>query len=70
MRKEIIRGYEPPCTLWMRVELEEVIMAASETPVVNDETTVTIDRQQGANESALDGGNIVAKPSDDYTINW
>ena len=71
MRKEIIRGYEPPCTLWLRVELEQIIMAASKDPVVTDDTTVTIDRQQGADESTLDAsGNIVAKSSDDYTINW
>ena len=71
MRKEIIRGYEPPCTLWLRVELEQIIMAASKDPVVNDDTTVTIDRQQGANGSKLaedDSGNIVA--TDDYTITW
>ena len=70
MRKEIIRGYEPPCTLWLRVELEQIIMAASENPVVIDNTTeVSIDRQAGANGSKLDDrGNIVA--TDDYNIQW
>ena len=71
MRKVNIRVYEPPCTLWMRVELEDVIMAASKDPVVNDDTTVTIDRPKGANGSKLaeDGsGNIIA--TDDYTIEW
>ena len=70
MRKLNIRGYEPPCTLWLRVELEQIIMAASENPVVIDNTTeVSIDRQAGANGSKLDdSGNIVA--TDDYNIQW
>ena len=70
MLKAMIRGYEPPCTQWMRVELEDAVMAASKDAVVNDDTTVTIDRQGGANESTLDGNNIIAKPSEDYSINW
>ena len=70
MRKVNIRGYEPPCTILTRIELEHAIMAASKDPVVNGNTTVTIDRQEGANDSQWNGSSIVAKPSDDYTIEW
>ena len=72
MRKAMIRGYEPPCTLWTRVELEGLIMVGSnDTLVIDDKTNVSIERQNGANESTVDGsGNIVAKQSDEYTIKW
>ena len=71
MRKAMIRGYQPPYTKWMQVDMEDSIMTASKEPVVNNTTTVTIDRQVGANGSKLaeDGsGNIIA--TDDYTITW
>ena len=70
MRKAMIRGYQPPYTKWMQVDMEDSIMTASKEPVVNDKTTVTIDRQVGANGSKLDdsGNNIIA--TDDYTIEW
>ena len=68
MRKVNIRGYEPPCTILTRIELEHAIMAASKDPVVNETTTVTIDRQEGANKSVLEDGNIVA--DNDFTITW
>ena len=70
MRKAMIRGYQPPYTKWMQVDMEDSIMTASKEPVVNNTTTVTIDRQVGANGSKLDdsGNNIIA--TDDYTIEW
>ena len=70
MRKVNIRGYEPPCTILTRIALEHAIMAASKDPVVNETTTVTIDRQEGANGSEWNGTSIVAKESEDYTITW
>ena len=70
MRKVNIRGYEPPCTILTRIELEHAIMAASKDPVVNETTTVTIDRQQGANGSVWDSTNQKIEASDDFTITW
>ena len=70
MRKVNIRGYEPPCTILTRIELEHAIMAASKDPVVNDNTTVTIDRQEGANGSFWDNTNQKIEASDDFTITW
>ena len=68
MLKAMIRGYEHPCTLWMRVELEDAVMAASKDPVVNGTTTITIERQEGANGSRWEGNNVAAK--DDYNFDW
>ena len=68
MRKLNIRGYEPPCTLWMRVELEDAVMAARKDPVVNSETTVSIERQSSAQSSKLDGGNVVVE--NPYDVSW
>ena len=70
MRKAMIRGYEPPCTLWTRVELDDVIMAASKDAVVNGSTEVSIERQTGANSSAWDDTNKKVVANDDYSINW
>ncbi|MCF0186346.1 MAG: hypothetical protein HUJ98_07665 [Bacteroidaceae bacterium] len=64
----MIRGYEPPCTQWMRVELEDAVMAASKDPVVNGTTTVTIERQEGANGSRWEGNTVA--PTNDYTVDW
>ncbi|MCF0187254.1 MAG: hypothetical protein HUJ98_12300, partial [Bacteroidaceae bacterium] len=53
---------------WMRVELEDAVMAASKDPVVNGTTTITIERQEGANGSRWEGNNVAAK--DDYNFDW
>ena len=70
MRKVNIRGYEPPCTLWLRVELEDIVLAASKDAVVNSSTEVSIERQTGANSSAWDKDNNKVVANDDYSINW
>ena len=70
MRKVNIRGYEPHCTILTRIELEHAIMTASKDPVVNDKTTVTIERQEGANGSFWDSTNQKIEASDDFTITW
>ena len=69
MRKPIIRGYEPPCTLCVRLEMEHGILVASKDPVVNNQTVFAIDRQEGENGSIKDGsGNIVA--NNDFNFDW
>ena len=68
MKKPIIRDYEPPCTLWMRVELEHGILVASKDPVVINQTIVTIERQDGANRSVFEGDNVVA--DNDFSVTW
>ena len=68
MRKPIIRGYEPPCTLCVRLEMEHGILVASKDPVVNNQTIVTIERQDGANRSVFEGDNVVA--DNDFSVTW
>ena len=62
--------YVPPCTIWIRLDMEDGIMAASKDPVIDDNTAVTIDRQSGANADAWNGNNIVGNVTDDYKVDW
>ena len=69
MQTAIIVGYESPNTQWVRVDMDETLMAASDDTVVDDKTEISIDRQEGAQASKLDGkGNIVADGG--YTVDW
>ena len=69
MQTAIIVGYESPNTQWVRVDMDETLMAASDDTVVDDKTEISIDRQEGAQASKLDdNGNVVADGG--YTVGW
>ena len=57
--------YAPPLTTLAQVELESALMATS---VVNEETTVTIERQGGMQHDAFSGDNVVAKEDEKFVI--
>ncbi|MCF0186408.1 MAG: hypothetical protein HUJ98_07975 [Bacteroidaceae bacterium] len=73
MHETTLRDYESPLTQHTCVAMEDgVMLTGSKDPVANpnkaDETVITIDRQEGANGSVDNGGNIGA--GNDFNVSW
>ena len=68
MTKLFIGGYVPPCTIWMRLEIEDVLLVASRDPIFDDRTIVGIERQSDANTSKWEGNNVI--PDEPFDMTW